>query len=555
MQNAIYIVGGLAFILFFVGLGMSYRTWRVHTLILVFAVFCASVVFFALLVQTLNTHRYWGNQANKLEEEIKQTQARNKELEQGVEDEEEEKVIKFGIKQLKERLVDITRDRGRMWSGAQPAAVDPNTGEVQVTVTVPKEHQIKSKMLLFAFEERPSGTSGAYLGAFRVTSVLGGETPMEEPMPEAKPAEGDMAKAAEGDMAKAEGDMKAEGDKAKPAEGDMAEAKKEAEPMQPAPAAEGAGGESVVTLLPAWGASAGELNRIKNSAGPWVLHDKMPPDNHESLVKVHVDPLTEAPLMDAEGKPIDRVEQIKRLVPVTVAEEYLKDLQPAGPKDPPHRVAVLVQFTEKYTLPVAAPPAAVPNAAAPAPEAGFGGGAAAAVPAPAPAPAPAAEPIEFQKGSKAWILEPLAKQLVEMKKAKIVQPEQRRYERELRDYAKLFDTYYLERTNLANEIENLERQNTTVVGVHSKNVALIESVEAEKGRLAHDYKRFQFESAALAKHLAALKQQYLEVAGQIRALFLANQQLAVKLEAQQREAAASIDRRAPAPPQAIGIPK
>jgi len=136
-----------------------------------------------------------------------------------------------------------------------------------------------------------------------------------------------------------------------------------------------------------------------------------------------------------------------------------------------------------------------------------------------------------------------------------VQPEKRRYERELRDYAKIFDTYYLERTNMANEIENLQRQNATILAVHGKNVALIESVEAEKGRLTHDQQRFQFESAALAKHLAALKQQYQELAQQIRALFLANLQLTAKLEAQQREAAASIDRRAPAPPQAIGISK
>jgi len=546
MQNTLYAVGGIAFIVFFVGFGMSYRTWRVHTLIALFAIFCLTVALTAFTIPQLHIHRYWGKQANELTVEIQQVKQRNKELEKGVE--KEEKFVKFGIKQLKERLVDITRDRGRMWTGAQPSAVDPATGEVTVAVTVPKEHQIKPKMLLFAFEDRPAGTSGAYLGAFRVTSVLGGEAPMEEPMAEAKPAEGDMAKPAEGDMAKP-----AEGDMAKPAAEGMAEGEKPAEPMQPAPAAaEGAGGESVVTLLPAWRISPGELNRLKNSAGPWVLHDKMPPDNHESLVKVHVDPLTEAPLMDAEGKPIDRVEQIKRLVPKSVAGEYVNDYQPAGKDDPPQRVAVLVQFLEKYTLPAAAA-AAAPVAAAPAAEAGLGGGAGA--PANVPPPAPPAEPIEFQNGTRAWILEPLAKELVEMKKAKIVQPVQRRYERELRDYAKLFETYYIERTNMANEIENLERQNTTVVGVHTKNVALIESVEAEKGRLAHDLTRFQFESAALAKHLAALKQQYQEVAGQIRTLFLANLQLAAKLEAQQREAAASIDRRAPAPPQAIGIPK
>jgi len=336
MQNTLYAIGGIAFIMFFVGWGMSYRTWRVHTLIATFILFCLTVVLSAFTIQQLHVHRYWGEQANQLKKEIEKFREDNKLLEEGKED--EEKVLKFGIKQLKERIVDVTRDRGRMWTGAQPSSVDPATGEVKVTVTIPKEHQIKPKMLLYAFEERPAGTSGAYLGAFRVTSVLGGEGPMEEPMPEEKPAEGDMA-----------------------------EAEKPAEPMQLPPMAEGAGGDSVVTLVPAWRSSPGELGRIKNSAGPWVLHDKMPPDNHESLVKVHVDPLTEAPLIDPETqKPLDREAQIKRLVPESVAAEYIKDYQPAAEKDPQQRVAVLVQFLKDFKLPVVQAPApAADNGAAP----------------------------------------------------------------------------------------------------------------------------------------------------------------------------------------------
>ncbi|MCE9556173.1 MAG: hypothetical protein K8T91_22730 [Planctomycetes bacterium] len=185
MQNFLYIAGGIAFILFFVGLGLSYRTWRIHTLLLMPAVFIMAVVFLCLLVQTLKTHQQWGELQHKLEDELKTVQKANKELEFG-QKQPDEKIIKEGIKQLKERLVDTTRDRGRMWLGCQPSSVDPASGEVKITVPVPKEHQIKAKMLVYAFEDRPTG--GAYLGAFRVTNVIGGDAPMEEPMAEAKAA-------------------------------------------------------------------------------------------------------------------------------------------------------------------------------------------------------------------------------------------------------------------------------------------------------------------------------------------------------------------------------
>ena len=589
MQNFLYIAGGIAFILFFVGLWLSYRTWRIHTLLLLPAVFIMAVVFFCLAVQTLKTHQQWGQTKNKLKKEVELVQQRNKDLEFGVK-QQDDKIVKEGIKQLKERLVDTTRDRGRMWLGCQPSSVDPAGGEVKITVPVPKEHQIKAKMLVYAFEDRPAG--GAYLGAFRVTSVIGGDAPMEEPMAETKPAEGEKA---EGDK---KADDKKEGNKsdtekkdgvkkdsekkdADKADGEKKTAEKSAEPK--APAADGPEPDSIVTLMPAWRLLPTELNRIKNSAGPWVLHDKMPVDSHESLVDVNKDPLTGAVIVDVEsGKPLERESELKRLVPASVAAEYLHDYQPAvwhnPPQkgdDPPERVTVFVEFLKDYKLP--SEPAPVPkaaaaegaapagaNGAAPAAGtpvgAGFGpGGAAAPAPGVGPggATAPGAQAVaefEFKRGAKAWIPVLLANELQPKGFVQIIQTEKPRYERELRDYAKLFDTYYLDRADNVNAKENLLRQNAAIVGVHEKNLALIESVTAEQARLAHDLERFKFESAALSKHAAALKQQYLALAQQWRTLFLANQQLAAKIDEQQRRAAASIDRRVPAPPQAIGIP-
>ncbi|MCE9556172.1 MAG: hypothetical protein K8T91_22725 [Planctomycetes bacterium] len=344
-------------------------------------------------------------------------------------------------------------------------------------------------------------------------------------------------------------------------------------------------------MVPAGRLLPTELTRIKNSAGPWVLHDKMPVDSHESLVDINKDPLTGAVIVDAESsKPLDRDAELKRLIPASVASEYLKDYRPAvwhnptqAGDDPAERVTVFVRFLKDYKLPaepapapmaVAAPAAAdgmapagangaAPAGGAPA-GAGFapGGGAApAAAPAAGFAPGGAGAPgaaavtdYEFKAGSQAWIPVLLANELQPKGFVEIVSTEKPRYERELRDYAKLFDAYFYDRSDIANAKENLVRQNAAIGGVNEKNLALIESVTAEQARLAHDLERFKFESTALAKHAAALKQQYVSLAQQLRTLFLANQQLAAKIDAQQRRAAASIDRRVPAPPQAIGIP-
>ena len=59
LQTVLLILGILGTILFLVALVMSYKSWRWHTLLLVWLVFAAACVAIGMSVQTLKVHQSW----------------------------------------------------------------------------------------------------------------------------------------------------------------------------------------------------------------------------------------------------------------------------------------------------------------------------------------------------------------------------------------------------------------------------------------------------------------------------------------------------------------
>ena len=59
LQTVLIILGVLGTILFLVALVMSYKSWRWHTLLLVWLVFAAACVAMGMSLQTLKVHQSW----------------------------------------------------------------------------------------------------------------------------------------------------------------------------------------------------------------------------------------------------------------------------------------------------------------------------------------------------------------------------------------------------------------------------------------------------------------------------------------------------------------
>ncbi|MCE9544667.1 MAG: hypothetical protein K8T25_03995 [Planctomycetia bacterium] len=563
LKTILQIVGGVAAILFLVATAMSYRTWRWHTLVMAPLVLIAAGFFLAYSVLLLRTHQQWREHHRQLVAELAEAKRKGHDLEYGVI--ADRKLVADGIRQLRQKEIDLTLDRSRMWTGCQPGKPDLATGEVTVTVYEPTPHQIKKGMNLFVFDGREPAAGGAYLGEYRVTAVTGGEMAGgEEPMAEAPAADAmdkDKKAGDKKDADKKDGDKK-DADKKDAKSGDKD--KKEPEKKEPAPAppaapvAGGAKATSTITLVPAWRILPWEQTRTKNSQGPWTLYDKMPVDNHLLFVDIDKDPVTGKQLLDkATNLPVDRVAQLKALAvtgmaPVVASPEYVKDFQPAGPDDPVDRTTVKVEFLKDQIVGEASAPA-------------VGVGAAAAAAPAAPGKPAASTAILYPKGSVAWVarntvtdskgVEILgADELIKRGIAKAVPGEKPRFERELRDYAYLFRSLYVERQRMAERAAKIKQQIEDQDGVYTENTALVKAAEAEDAQLKFDLEHYKFELATVDAHLEAVKRQYVSVWDRLRTAFRANQQLAAQLEDLQRRAAATIDRRAPAPPTASVVP-
>ena len=223
--------------------------------VLVGCIFAASLAFFVMAARTVRTHEYWRLLAVKFQKQIDTVRQESRKLEKGDGD-------WIGMAKAHLESAKLTSDLGRVWYNCTPKRADAQTGQVSVSIDMPKRsvelgkpetplpHGIADKTILYVFEKTDVQKGGRYLGEFKVVGV----TPND------------------------------------------------------------------VALQPTRRLSEGQLQRLAQSKGPWVLFAKLPLDSHRDEAF--------AGLKDSE---------LKELLPEATVAEYLRDGQPAEPGDADER--------------------------------------------------------------------------------------------------------------------------------------------------------------------------------------------------------------------------
>jgi len=519
------VVGILAIVLFLVSLGLSYKSWRVHTLILAFLVFAAAGTQFVMAVYALKTHKSWQEiiygvrkpdrekRSNGLVKDIEIETRKNEILAHG--DWTGGVLTTEGIDQKKQRLLALSVDRGGCWKQCIPAP-QGDDGRVNVRVPNPEGRQLRANMLVYAFEDTPVADGGKYVGEFRITGVTVAD------------------------------------------EDDAAE--------------EGEGGSfTTIQLVPSLPLdptiNKEEIERITQSVtrlegqgedaeqGHWTIYDRMPADAHY---------LFSAQALEKDG------EELSSWVPESVLEEYKKDLQPADKNDPAERVEVLVRFRKdyEYTVPELSGELVAPTGDDEDDE----------------EEAPTEFTVSFKKGQVAWLPKKTAQVLDrEVKGAddlaaeEIVQiktqvpsnfdsgiklpgypapesdkdfkniPVAPRYVRELRNYRTLFRGIRGNQVRQREAAEKLAAQTAQLDVDLSADTATLEALNETTARLESDSDNHAKEEKAAKNHLSDLNTQLKKLAAERKKLLQDNDRLAAELDRLQKRAARVIDQRAPAP--------
>jgi hypothetical protein len=171
------------------------RTWHWGYVLLVEAIFLATVGFFILSAETLRINGVYRAQINKSEKELTALNADISGLRSGTGDAAVLNRLRAGetpakmaedaeaiasLEDMDHDLLIATRRRGRVWRNITPAGVDPKTGNVKVTITAPTPAGIKGNSVVYLFEEgppQPPGPNGPrgpqYLGEFNVSAAVG----------------------------------------------------------------------------------------------------------------------------------------------------------------------------------------------------------------------------------------------------------------------------------------------------------------------------------------------------------------------------------------------
>jgi hypothetical protein len=195
------VVQGLLLILLlasFVIAFFSARTWHWGHVLVVLGIFLSTLGYFILAAEVLRINKVLGTQVNQREQQLAAVTARNEALEKGTDDSSiiasltsEEPPAKMlegeeempSLAELDHRLLLATRLRGRVWRKVTPTGIDPQTGEVTVTIDSPAPIGLnineENKTVVYVFDdgkaELPAddGTprGAQYLGEFQVTAA------------------------------------------------------------------------------------------------------------------------------------------------------------------------------------------------------------------------------------------------------------------------------------------------------------------------------------------------------------------------------------------------
>ncbi|HVT30834.1 MAG TPA: hypothetical protein VHE81_22705 [Lacipirellulaceae bacterium] len=254
----------------------SARTWHWSYVLVVEALFLASLGFFLLATETVRINAVYRSEINRTQKQLDTVEAQNNALQDGTNDgaiigqlsggETPVKTSKDkqgseeieSLADLNHELLIATRRRGRVWRNAKRTA-PPNaqTGAVTVALPAPTPAGMKAPTVVYVFEEgapqspAPNGTPRGpqYLGEFSVTQA----------------------------------------------------------------------GPQQATLQPTLPLDRFQLQRLATSHTPWVIYETMPMDQHDIFAGISE-------------------QQLKQLLPKQSVNEYLRDAKPATANDDPTRV-------------------------------------------------------------------------------------------------------------------------------------------------------------------------------------------------------------------------
>jgi hypothetical protein len=274
----LYILIALAVASFVIAF-FSARTWHWAYVLVVEALFLATLGFFILAAETVRINAVLRSAVNRAQKDLDMVEAQNDALLNGTNNPavidqlsgiQDPAPVKMpegaesipSIEQLDHELLIATRLRGKVWRNVRPAApANPQTGEVTVAVQSPLQVTDTNKQpVVYVFEDGPAQAPGPdgkprgaqYLGEFSVTAA------------------------------------------------DAQQAK----------------------LQPVLEMDEAERRRLAASRGPWIMYETMPLDRHEILA----------------GK---TDEDLQKILPKQSIQEYLRDGKPATADDDPYRVVGL----------------------------------------------------------------------------------------------------------------------------------------------------------------------------------------------------------------------
>ncbi len=489
-QTVLLILGILGMILFLVALVMSYKSWRWHTLLLVWLVFSAACVAMWMSVETLKVHQSWReilhvNDRNQspnqplagLIEKTEKLRQENHELEFGVED-ERGRIIAPGIGQFELKLATLLLDRGRMWPDAKPVEM---SAEDVVTVEFDQSqtYRLEKELPVYVFSSDPFLTGGRYLGMFQVTEVTGNQA-----------AEGEEPSAAAGSLR--------------------------------------------ATLRPQWPVAEEEHDRLQNSVENeerWTIYDKMPVDRHLVFAGL------EAVDLEIEEEPfdaMDRATRLRKILPQRTVQEFIDDYQPARPEHPPARIEDLVEFLEDYPDDEDEPARFIEGQQVWLPKKGVESDRNIRDPV-------TGGTIEVRALPKISAL--LEDEVIE----RVDEDGSPRYSRQLRDYAHLFRDMHRERKRQDFEIADTGLKISEVQTLIGEKQQVIKLFEDEKGRLSRDQQQFFHDQKVIDDLVSKVRNK--TTTSNRRLVEIRNEtiRLGKQLNTKQLDAVEEIDRRAPDP--------
>ena len=137
--------------------------------------------FIFVAARTLKTEQSWREAAKQLQTQIEQMTAENERLLEG-------DAANEGIRQVSNKLFEITMNRGRAWFGSLPVEpqVDQENRSATVTLSLAEGYDaqnIEDELVMYLFEEAGIEEGGRYLGEFKVTGVGEGQVVVRSTLP------------------------------------------------------------------------------------------------------------------------------------------------------------------------------------------------------------------------------------------------------------------------------------------------------------------------------------------------------------------------------------